>query len=57
MNDRPQRVFLDTSVYIIGAAFSDSDEAAILAWAGFDGSDQAEIEAVVSDASFARSAP
>ena len=44
MNDRPQRIFLDTNVYIIGAAIPDSDEAAILDWASFDGSEVPEIE-------------
>lgn len=32
----PRRVFLDTNVYIIGAAQRDSAEAAILRWAGFE---------------------
>lgn len=44
MSERPARVFLDTNVYIIGAAIADSDEAAILNWAGFDGSKASEIE-------------
>lgn len=52
MNDRPQRVFLDTNVYIVGAAIPDSDEAAILSWAGFDGSQAPGAEVVVSDALF-----
>lgn len=52
MSERPERVFLDTNVYIIGAAIADSHEAAILNWAGFDGSKASEIEVVVSDALF-----
>ena len=48
----PQRLFLDTNVYIIGAAVEDSPEAAILNWLGFAGQPAAPVEVIVSDALF-----
>lgn len=48
----PQRIFLDTNVYIVGAALADSPEAAILDWAGFAGQPDAPVEIIVSDALF-----
>jgi len=48
----PQRIFLDTNVYIIGAAFADSPEAVILNWLGFGGQPIIPIEVIVSDALF-----
>lgn len=48
MTPRPQRVFLDTNVYILGAADSASAEGRILRWAGFDGS-ESEVAVVMSD--------
>ncbi len=52
MNNQPARVFLDTNVYIVGAAIADSPEAAILDWAGFDGSTVPTVEVVVSETLF-----
>ncbi len=53
MNRIPAVIFLDTNIYIIGAATDDSPEAKILDWAGF-GADQTEIdqrvEVILSDA-------
>jgi hypothetical protein len=46
------RVFLDTNGYIVGAAFPESAEAAILEWAGFDGTTPPAVEVVVSEALF-----
>lgn len=48
----PRRLFLDTNVYIIGAALDDSPEALILNWAGFAGQPTEPVEVVVSDALF-----
>lgn len=52
----PRRIFLDTNVYIIGAAVADSPEAAILNWLGFAGQpvepSVEPIEVIVSDALF-----
>ena len=50
--ETPLRLFLDTNVYIIGAAIDDSPEAAILNWAGFAGKPANPVEIVVSDALF-----
>jgi predicted nucleic acid-binding protein len=44
----PTRIFLDTNVYIIGAADLSSDEGRILRWAGFDGQ-ESDIWVVISD--------
>ncbi|MEN8446374.1 MAG: hypothetical protein ABG776_15340 [Cyanobacteria bacterium J06555_13] len=44
----PKRIFLDTNVYIVGAADTDSLEWQILTWLGFDGSQPAQAEVVVS---------
>lgn len=52
MSAQPLRIFLDTNVYIVGAAMPESDEAAILAWAGFDGMGGAEVEVVLCEALF-----
>ncbi len=48
----PRRLFLDTNVYIIGAALDDSPEALILNWAGFAGQPAKPVEIVVSNALF-----
>ncbi len=48
----PRRLFLDASVYIVGAAFADSPEAAILDWAGFDATPGADVVILASDALF-----
>ncbi len=48
----PLRLFLDTNIYIIGAALDDSPEARILNWAGFAGEPEQPVEIVVSDALF-----
>ncbi|MEZ4705643.1 MAG: PIN domain-containing protein [Caldilineaceae bacterium] len=45
-----KRVFLDTNVFIIGAADAESPEAAILDWAGFGLSQSAAVEVVLSEA-------
>jgi predicted nucleic acid-binding protein len=52
VTSHPQRVFLDTNVFIIGAALVDSPEAAILDWAGFDSQRGADVVILVSDALF-----
>jgi predicted nucleic acid-binding protein len=44
----PQRIFLDTNVYILGASDLVSAEGRILRWAGFDGRDS-EVAVVMSD--------
>lgn len=53
MNPPPAIIFLDTNVYVIGAAIDDSPEAQILDWAGFGG-DQNEVDqrvaVILSDA-------
>ena len=52
MKRQPRRVFLDTNVYIVGAALPGSVEEAVLIWCGYDGSRNTDIEVVVSDALF-----
>ncbi len=42
------RLFLDTNVYIIGAAYPESAEASILQWVGWDGDHTGSIEVIVS---------
>ena len=53
MNQPPLCIFLDTNIYIIGAAVEGSTEAKILTWAGF-GNNEAEIskrsEVILSEA-------
>ena len=44
----PGRIFLDTNVFIIGAALPDSPEAKILVWAGFGRPQPGPVEVVVS---------
>ncbi len=44
----PRRLFLDTNVYILGAADPTSAEGRILLWAGWDGRDS-EVEIILSD--------
>lgn len=53
-NETPLRLFLDTNVYIIGAAIEDSPEAVILNWAGFAGKPDQEVEIIVSNALFSQ---
>jgi hypothetical protein len=48
MTPEPLRVFLDTNVYILGAADPTSAERRILRWAGFNGS-ETEVTVVTSD--------
>lgn len=48
----PERVFLDTNIYIIGAAFPESSESAILSWAGFGEDQPGPVEIIVSDELF-----
>lgn len=50
MKDYPRRLFLDTNVYIIGAAVEESAAATILDWAGFAGPGAADVEIVLSAA-------
>lgn len=50
----PVRVFLDTNVFIIGTAEPDSDEAAILKWAGFGQEAPGPVEIIVSTVLFAQ---
>ena len=52
MKDHPRRLFLDTNVFIVGAAFADSHEAAILEWAGYGSRRGADVVILVSDALF-----
>ena len=52
MKSHPQRLFLDTNVFVVGAAFADSPEAAILDWAGFSSQRRADVVILVSDALF-----
>ncbi|MGD1856147.1 MAG: hypothetical protein ACFB2W_18045 [Leptolyngbyaceae cyanobacterium] len=42
------RVFLDTNVYIVGVANQESVEWQILQWLGFDGSQRALVDVVIS---------
>ncbi|MBE9059559.1 hypothetical protein [cf. Phormidesmis sp. LEGE 11477] len=42
------RIFLDTNVYIVGVADTESIEWEILTWLGFDGSQSARAEVIVS---------
>lgn len=46
----PRRLFLDTNVFIVGAAFAHSPEAAILDWAGFGSTPGADVVILLSDA-------
>jgi predicted nucleic acid-binding protein len=48
----PGRVFLDTNVFIIGAALADSPEAQILRWTGFGMPQPGPVEVVVSQELF-----
>lgn len=52
MKPHPQRLFLDTNVFIVGAAMTESPEAAILDWAGFGAQRQADVVILVSGAPF-----
>ena len=52
VKEPPRRVFLDTNVFIVGAAFEHSPEAAILDWAGFASPREAAVVTLVSDALF-----
>ncbi|MEB3337683.1 MAG: hypothetical protein VKJ46_09485 [Leptolyngbyaceae bacterium] len=45
----PACIFLDTNVYIIGAADSESPESRILEWVGFGRKGSAQVEVVVSE--------
>lgn len=49
---RPERVFLDTNIYIIGAAHPESPERAILSWAGFGEDEPGPVEIIVSEELF-----
>jgi predicted nucleic acid-binding protein len=48
----PKRVFLDTNVFVIGAAFPESPERAILNWAGFAKGEPGPVEIIVSEELF-----
>jgi predicted nucleic acid-binding protein len=48
----PERVFLDTNVFVIGAAFPESSERAILSWAGYGKDEQGPVEIIVSEELF-----
>jgi predicted nucleic acid-binding protein len=52
VKEPPRRLFLDTNVFIVGAAFEHSPEAAILDWAGFAPPHKADVVILVSDALF-----
>ncbi len=49
MAGAPGRIFLDTNIYIIGSAVTDSPEAIILDWAGFAKPELPPVEVVFSD--------
>jgi predicted nucleic acid-binding protein len=46
MKPSPKRLFLDTNIYIIGAATADTPEAQLLHWAGFGRDDMAREQLV-----------
>ena len=46
------RLFLDTNVYIIGAAYPESVEATILQWTGWDGDPAGSVEVIISQELF-----
>ena len=48
----PERIFLDTNVYVIGAAFPERPERAILSWVGFGKDEPGPVEIVVSEELF-----
>ena len=48
----PARIFLDTNVFIIGAALPESPEAQILRWTGFGMAQPGPVEVVVSQELF-----
>lgn len=53
MKPLPKRIFLDTNIYIIGAATEDTPEAQILDWAGFGGDEterDQQVEVILSEA-------
>jgi predicted nucleic acid-binding protein len=52
VQSHPRRIFLDTNVFIVGAAIGDSAEATILDWAGFGPPRQADVVILASDALF-----
>ncbi len=52
MPAHPHRIFLDTNIFIIGAAIEDSPEAAILDWAGFGAQRAADVVILTSEALF-----
>jgi predicted nucleic acid-binding protein len=52
MPNPPQRVFLDTNVYLIGMAYLESPEAAILRWIGFGQDESGLAEVIVSEEVF-----
>ena len=52
MSKPPQRVFLDTNVYLIGMAYPESPEAEILAWVGFGQDAPGPVEVIISEETF-----
>jgi predicted nucleic acid-binding protein len=52
VKEPPRRLFLDTNVFIVGAAFEHSPEAVILDWAGFASPRKADVVILVSGALF-----
>ena len=52
MPNPPQRVFLDTNIYLIGTAYLESPEAEILRWAGFEQGGPGPVEVIVSEEVF-----
>lgn len=52
MSKPPQRVFLDTNVYLIGMAYPESPEAEILAWVGFGQDAPGPVEVIISEGTF-----
>ena len=48
MKPAPTRLFLDTNIYIIGVAYPESPEAALLSWLGYGQEVNRETEVVIS---------
>jgi len=45
----PARIFLDTNVYVVGAADPTSSEGRILQWAGWESDTPGPVEVIISD--------
>ena len=49
VTDYPTPLFLDTNVFIVGAALESSPERMILNWVGYEGNRIADVENILSD--------